>query len=59
MQKMALENAPTVEAIPVGWLRGLMLSTEDDVDKAEFAWIMREWESEQKEQEATNETGRP
>ena len=41
-----------VEAVPVEWLKGLMLSTEDDVDKVEFAWIMREWESEQKEQEA-------
>jgi len=41
-----------VEAVPVEWLKGLMLSTEDDVDKVEFAWIMREWKSEQKEQEA-------
>lgn len=47
-----IEDAPTVDAIPVEWLKGLMLSTEDDVDKAEFAWILREWESEQKEQEA-------
>ena len=41
--------APTIDAIPVEWLKGLMLSTEDDFDKDEFAWIMREW---QKEQEA-------
>lgn len=41
-----------VDAIPVEWLKGLMLSTENDVDKDEFAWILREWESEQKEQEA-------
>ena len=41
-----------VEAVPVEWLKGLMLSKEDDVDKVEFAWIMREWKSEQKEQEA-------
>ena len=46
-------NTPEiVEAVPVEWLKGLMLSTEDDVDKVEFAWIMREWKSEQKEQEA-------
>lgn len=44
--------APTIEAIPVEWLEGLMLSTEDDVDKVEFAWIMREWKSERKEQGA-------
>ena len=42
-------NAPTIDAIPVEWLKGLMLSTDDDVDKVEFAWIMRKW---QKEQEA-------
>ena len=48
----AIDEVPTVDAIPVEWLRGLMLSTEDDVDKVEFAWIMREWESEKKEQEA-------
>lgn len=46
------EKIPAVDAMPVEWLRGLMLSTEDDVDKVEFTWIMREWESEQKEQEA-------
>lgn len=40
---------PTIPAIPVKWLEGLMLSTDDDVDKVEFTWIMREW---QKEQEA-------
>ena len=39
--------APIVEAIPVEWLKGLMLSTEDDVDNVEFAWIMREWQKEQ------------
>ena len=39
--------APTIDAIPVEWLKGLMLSTEDDVDKVEFAWIMREWQKEQ------------
>lgn len=44
-----IDAAPTIDAIPVEWLKGLMLSTEDDVDKVEFAWIMREW---QKEQEA-------
>ncbi len=36
-----------VDAIPVEWLKGLMLSTDDDVDKVEFAWIMREWKNEQ------------
>ena len=40
-------DAPTVDAIPVEWLKGLMLSTEDDVDNVEFAWIMREWQNEQ------------
>lgn len=43
---------PTIDAIPVEWLKGLMLSTEDDTDEAEYNWIMREWESEKKEQEA-------
>ena len=50
--KMAIEvlkEVPAVDAIPVEWLEGLMLSTDDDVDKVECAWIMREW---QKEQEA-------
>ena len=42
-----------IDAIPVEWLKGLMLSTEDDVDKVKLAWILREWESEQKEQEVT------
>lgn len=37
------------DAIPVEWLKELMLSTDDDVDKVELAWITREW---QKEQEA-------
>lgn len=41
-----VNGIPAVDAIPVEWLKGLMLSTEDDVDKVEFAWIMREWESE-------------
>ncbi len=41
--------APTIDAIPVEWLKELLLSTDDDVDKVELAWIMREW---QKEQEA-------
>ena len=44
-----INDAPTIYAIPVGWLKGLMLSTGDDVDKVEFEWIMREW---QKKQEA-------
>ena len=44
-----VDVAPTIDAISVEWLKGLMLSTDDDVDKVEFAWIMREW---QKEQEA-------
>lgn len=44
-----LADMPTIYAIPVEWLKGLMLSGDDDVDKVEFAWIMREW---QKEQEA-------
>lgn len=42
-----VDAAPTIAAIPVEWLKGLMLSTEDDVDKMEFAWIMREWREEQ------------
>ena len=44
-----IDSAPDIDAIPVEWLKGLMLSTDDDVDKVEFAWIMREW---QKKQEA-------
>lgn len=44
-----VDVATTIDAIPVEWLKGLMLSTDDDVDKVEFAWIIREW---QKEQEA-------
>ena len=42
-----IADAPTIAAIPVEWLKGLMLSTEDDVDKVEFEWIMREWQEEQ------------
>ena len=44
-----IDAAPTIDAIPVEWLKGLVLSEGDDVDKVEFAWIMRKW---QKEQEA-------
>ena len=36
-----------IDAIPVEWLEKLMLSTGDDVDKVELAWIMREWQKEQ------------
>ena len=42
-----VDEQPTIDAIPVEWLKGLMLSTDDDVDKVEFAWIMREWKNEQ------------
>lgn len=42
-----IDEVPTIDAIPVEWLKGLMLSTDDDVDKVEFAWIMREWQKEQ------------
>ena len=42
-----INDAPTIDAITVEWLKGLMLSTDDDVDKVEFAWIMREWQKEQ------------
>lgn len=40
------EPAP---AIPVEWIKGLMLSTDDDIDKVKFAWIMHEWQKEQEE----------
>lgn len=42
-----INDAPTIDTIPVEWLKGLMLSTGDDVDKVEFEWIMREWQKEQ------------
>ena len=42
-----VDTSPTIAAIPVEWLKRLMLSTDDDVDKVEFAWIMREWHKEQ------------
>ena len=42
-----VESAHTIDAIPVEWLEKLMLSTGDDVDKVELAWIMREWQKEQ------------
>ena len=45
-----IKVVPTVEAIPVEWLKGLMLSTDDDVDKVEFAWIMQKWQNEQGEE---------
>ena len=45
--KQIIDNAPTIDAIPVEWLRELMLGTNDDVDKVEFAWIMRKWKEEQ------------
>ena len=41
--------APTINAIPIEWLEGSLLSTGDDVDKVAFVRIMRKW---QKEQEA-------
>jgi len=47
-----IDEQPTIAAIPVEWLKGLMLSTEDDVDKVEFEWIMREWQEEQEAQDA-------
>ncbi len=36
--------APVIDAIPVEWLKRLMFSRDDDIDKVEFAWIMRKWE---------------
>ena len=44
-----LAEVKTIDAIPVEWLKGLMLSTQDDVDKVEFTWIMREWQKEQED----------
>lgn len=44
-----MQHQPTIDAIPAEWLKELLLSTDDDVDKVELAWITREW---QKEQEA-------
>ena len=44
----ALENAPAVDAIPVDWLRGVMIGS--DVEESKAAWIvMREWKRKQKE----------
>lgn len=49
-----IRELPTIDAIPVEWLRNLINTKGDDVDKVEFAWIMREWQKGQEEQEAKN-----
>ena len=44
--------AHTVDAIPVEWLKELLLPTGDDVDKVAFVRIMRKWLKEQEGQDS-------
>ena len=49
--RMALWNAPIIDAIPVEWLRDMMLKREAEESRA--AWVvMREWRKWKQEQEA-------
>ena len=48
-----IKGAPTIEAIPVAWLREKMILADDagDLDSVDlFSWILQTW---QKEQEAS------
>lgn len=48
---MCIIDAPTIDAIPVEWLRNMMLEREAEESRA--AWVvMREWRKWKQEQEA-------
>lgn len=49
-----VEDAPTIDAIPVGWLRDKMFLADDEGDDDTvliISWLIQTW---QKEQEANN-----
>ena len=48
---LCIIDAPTIDAIPVEWLRNMMLEREAEESRA--AWVvMREWRKWKQEQEA-------
>lgn len=50
-----IDRAPTVDAIPVEWLREMMINADDNADTemaSAISWLIQTW---QKEQEAKHE----
>lgn len=43
--KRIIDNAPTVEAIPIGWLRNIILTCDDEESKAAYK-LLHKWNDE-------------